>query len=185
MQRLFNTGRGQTWLLAAVYFIFGILLCFFASSILVTATRILGGCLALYGAFQLYLYFSRRQQGYAPGSQLSIGLATAVFGLIFLFSPESLISIFPVAGGIVLVVNSLVQMQKAFQLRDYGCENWFMTLIVAAVMLAAGAIILLRPVQTASFILQIVGISLMAEAVMMFWSQHEIDKYMPRGDREV
>ena len=184
MQRLFNTGDGQTRLLALVYFVFGILLCFFASSILVTATRILGGCLALYGALQLYLFYAGRQKGTATGAQLCIGVATVLFGLIFVISPESLISIFPVAGAIILIVNSLIQMQKAFQLRDYGCEGWTMTLIFAVVLLVAGAIILLRPVQTASFILQIVGISLMAEAIMMFWSQHEIDKYMPRGPRE-
>ncbi len=135
MKRLFSSGTQQTGLLALVYFIFGVLLCFFATSILITATRILGGCLILYGALQLYLFFSGRQSGQANGTRLAAGAATVIFGGIFLFSPESLISIFPVAGAIILIVNSLVQIQKAFQLRDYGCEGWSMTLMLALVLL--------------------------------------------------
>lgn len=179
MRNLFDTSDGQTKLLAAIYLIFGILLCFFARNILLTATRVIGVVMALYGAFELYVYFIRHTS--ASTNALFVGVPAVLFGLIFTFSPESLIAIFPVVGGIVLIVNSLVQMQKAFVLKDYGCDTWNWTLILAIVLLAAGVIILLRPVQTASFILQIVGISLMAEAVMMFWSQHEIDKYMPRG----
>lgn len=178
MSKFFDPTSRQNRLLGLVYLIFGILLCFFSRSILLTCTRIMGVCLVLYGIWCLYDYFIRRKST-APGT-FFVGLPCVVFGLVFAFSPESLLSIFPVLGGVMLIVNSIIQMQKAFTLKDYGFENWGIALVLAIVLMVAGVIVLLRPIQTLSFILKLVGVCLMVEAVMVWYTQYEVDKFMPR-----
>ena len=59
MNSFFKQTESQTRIFALVYIVFGFILCFFNKSILFTATRIIGGVLLLYGAYQLYLYFVR------------------------------------------------------------------------------------------------------------------------------
>lgn len=174
MSGFFDPTSRQTNLLALIYLIFGILLCFFSRQILLTGTRIVGGILVLYGAWCLYCYFGRRLPG---TTNFFVGIPCVVFGVVMLFSPESLLAIFPVLGGVILIVSSAVQMQKAFTLRSYHFENWFVSLILAVVLLICGVIVLLRPIQTLSFILQLVGICLMVEAVMTWYTQHELDKF--------
>jgi uncharacterized membrane protein HdeD (DUF308 family) len=161
---------------ALIYFVFGLLLCFFSASILVTATRIIGGLLALYGAFQLYLYFGRRKT--INGTYLFAGVPCLLFGLVFVFSPESLISIFPVIGGVVLIINSIMQMQRSFVLKDHGFENWFWTFVLSILLLIAGIVVLLKPVQAMAFILQLVGAGLIVESVVILYNQYELNKVM-------
>lgn len=44
--------------------------------------------------------------------------------------------------------------------------------------LVVGVIILLRPIQTLAFILQLVGVCLIIEGVIMLINEHEVNKYI-------
>lgn len=178
MSKLFSPSGQQANLLALVYFLFGILLCFFSRSILLTFTRIMGGVLLIYGAWSLYSYFGHRVQ--SNTASFFMGIPCVVFGIVMLVSPDSLLAIVPVLGGVILIINSMIQMQKSFMLKSYGFENWLVTLILAVVLMVCGVIVLLRPIQTLSFIFQLVGICLIVEAVMIWYTQHEIKEYQPR-----
>lgn len=176
MNSFFKQTESQTRIFALVYIVFGFILCFFNKSILFTATRIIGGVLLLYGAYQLYLYFAKKQ--FASTSTLIFGVLSALFGLFFLISPQSLIAILTVLCGVILILNSAMQMQKSFTLRSHGYDNWIYAFIISLVILIGGIILLLRPIQTMKFILQLVGICLMVEGVIILVNQHEINKYL-------
>lgn len=105
------------------------------------------------------------------------GLERAVW-LILLISPQSLIAILPVLCGVILILNSAMQMQKSFTLRSHGYDNWIYAFIISLVILIGGIILLLRPIQTMKFILQLVGICLIVEGVIILVNQHEINKYL-------
>lgn len=178
---MFKMNSSQSKVMAAIYLVFGLLLCFFSTNILITSTRVIGGILTLYGIWQLYVYFGRRNTTNA--SSLFVGVPCILFGLVMLVSPESLISIFPVVGGIILIVNSLIQMQKSFVLKDYGFENWVWAFFLSLALLVAGVVILLKPVQSLSFILQLIGVCLIVECVMILFNEYELGKYLP-GNRK-
>ena len=99
-------------------------------------------------------------------------------------SPESIISILPILAGILLIINSIIQLQKAFLLRDYGFDNWKITAGIAVFALIVGVILWLRPLQSVAFILQIIGCALIFEGAMLFGFDHTVRKYKKRFEKE-
>lgn len=95
-----------------------------------------------------------------------------------IFSPQSLIAIIPVLAGVILIVNSIMQMQRSFILKDHGFDNWLWTFVISVVTMVAGIVVLLQPIQTLAFILQVVGVFLIVEGIIMLFNEHEIKKYM-------
>ena len=161
---------------ALIYFILGIILCFFNKSILTMGTRIIGGILIIFGGIELYIYFVKRTSSSAI--PLFIGLPVTAFGCIMLFSPESIIAIIPILAGILLIINSIIQLQKSLILKDYGYENWIYNFGISIVLILAGTLLFLKPIQSVAFLLQIIGICLIIESISMLISHHEIKKYL-------
>lgn len=167
---------GQTQMMALIYFIFGIILCFFGSSILLGAARVLGIVMVVYGIYLLYLYFGKRAN--TSTVPLIEGLPTLVIGLVIAISPAALVSIFPVVIAILIIFNSIVQMQKSFILKDMHDPSWMMGLVFSIIMLLAGIILLLRPIQALSYVLKVVGVVLIVEAIFMLIQSFQEKKYM-------
>ena len=161
---------------ALAYLVFGLILCFLNKNILTIATRIIGGLAIVYGGIQLYFYFVKRTSSSAI--PLFIGLPTTAFGCLMLFSPESIISIIPIVVGILLIINSIIQMQKSLILKDNGYENWIYNFVVSVILLLIGIILFLKPIQSIAFLLQIIGVCLIVEAISMLISHREVNKYL-------
>ncbi|MEY8257501.1 HdeD family acid-resistance protein [uncultured Dubosiella sp.] len=176
MNNFIKQTNSQQRLFAIIYIVFGIILCFFNKGILIMAARVLGVILLAYGILELYIYFVRRQN--VTAIPLYTGLPCTLAGLFMIFSPQSLIAIIPVLAGVILIVNSIMQMQRSFILKDHGFDNWLWTFVISVVTMVAGIVVLLQPIQTLAFILQVVGVFLIVEGIIMLFNEHEIKKYM-------
>ena len=176
MYNFFKQANSQLRLFAIIYMVFGLILCFFNKSILTMSARVIGGVLLAYGVYELYVYFMKRQT--VSSVPLFTGVPCALIGGFMIFSPESLVAILPVFAGNNLVLNSVMQKKKALKLKDHGIENCIWKFIVSLVTLVVGVIILLRPIQTLAFILQLVGVCLIIEGVIMLINEHEVNKYI-------
>lgn len=166
MNHLINPTQKEVRIQALLYLIGGILLFILNNDLLMIATRILGVILIAIGGTLLYMYFIKRAS--IDAGPLFTGLPAALIGLLMLISPESLIAILPVLTGIVMIINSIMQLQKAFLLKDYGFSNWTITAGIAAIALLFGVLFLFRPLQSVAFILQIIGIALIVEGCLLF-----------------
>jgi uncharacterized membrane protein HdeD (DUF308 family) len=175
MNLFLHTTKSQVAMMALVYFVFGLLLCFFDTTVLTVATRLLGVAAIIYGWYLLYRFFYLKANKSAM--PIYIGIPCILFGLVMAFSPESLIRIIPALVAVLLILNSIIQIQKAFTLKSLGFAYWFGAFILSLVMLVAGFVILLQPIQALSFILPIVGIALMAEGIVLFFNLYELNKY--------
>lgn len=176
MKHVFKELDHEMKLFAIIYFLFGLVLCFFNKNILIVTTRIVGIVFVVFGLFQLYLYFFYRRS--ASTTPLFLGIPATFIGCMMLFSPESFVAILPVLGGVILSINSIIQMQKSFLLKDYGYDNWIYNFAISVILLGVGIILLLKPIQSLKFILQLVGICLIIESICILFNQHEIKKYI-------
>ena len=176
MKNMFKEYNKEIQMMAVCYILFGIILCLFNKNILMIGARIIGVIVLIYGAIQLYFYFFQRRS--ASAVPLFIGLPSVAFGALMLFSPESVIAIIPILSGFLIIVHSIIQIQKSLILKDYQYENWIWSFAINIVLLLVGTIILLKPVQTVAFVLKIVGVCLILEAISMLISQREVKKYL-------
>ena len=161
--------------LAAIYIVGGILLCFFNTDIIIIGTRIIGGALTLLGIYFLYYFFGRRTS--ANASPFFIGLPCILMGLFMLIKPTTLVAILPILIGILFIISSLLSLQKAFMLRDLGITTWKISLGGDIIILIFGIILLLNPIRTLSFILQLVGLFLILDGIFLFWNDFLFHKY--------
>lgn len=161
-----NPTRKDTILLAILYAIFGLVLCFFHGSILSTIVRIIGIVVIAYGAYMLYGYFFAQKN--SDMTLMISGIPAVIFGLFMAVWPQTLINMVPIVAGIVLLFNSVVQIQRALVMKRAGLAEWTLTLVLALVMLAIAVFLIIRPANVTSMLVWITGIALMIEAVILF-----------------
>lgn len=170
-----NLDDQDTRLVACIYVVAGILLCFFEVNIILMGTRILGLVLALLGAYFLYAFFKKRSS--TNSSPFFVGLPSVLIGGLMLFSPESVVATLPILVGVLFIISSVLSMQKAFTLKDMGMPTWRIPLGGDVIILIIGVVLLLNPIRSLSFILQLVGLFLIIEGIFVFWGEHLLRKY--------
>lgn len=162
---LVNPTKTDSLLLALMFVGAGFVLALFSGSLLTTLIRIFGIVLAVYGAYELYLYFGvHRSTNMSP---MIIGIPSLILGLFLSFWPQALLNVFPMIAGIILVFNSVIQIQRALVMRSAGMSSWVMTLVLALVMLAAGIFLVVRPGSMINMILRLTGYALIVEGVII------------------
>lgn len=182
MNHLMNPNTKEIRIMALLYIVAGILLFILNNNFLVIAVRIFGVILIAIGGTLLYTYFGKRLS--VDASPLFVGLPSVLIGILMIASPESIIAILPILVGVLLIINSIMQLQKAFLLRDYGFTNWHITAGIAVFALILGVVLWLRPLQSVAFILQIIGCALIFEGFMLFGFDHTIKKYKKQFEKE-
>lgn len=160
-----NPSRKDALLLALMYLAFGLVLCFFSGSLLITIVRILGIALIVYGCYELYIYFVVHKS--TDMSPMIIGIPSVILGLVLACWPNMLISFFPIIAGILLLFNSITQIQRSLVMRSAGISSWVMTLVMSLVMLAVAVFLIVRPMNVISFILKLTGAALIVEAIVV------------------
>lgn len=160
---LVNPSKTDSLLLAVMFALGGLVLCMFSGSLLTTIVRILGLVLVVYGCYELYVYFGlHRSTNMSP---MIIGVPAAILGLFLACWPNMLINFFPIIAGILLIFNSIVQIQRALVLRSSGISSWTMTLVFALIALAVGVFLVIRPGSMVNILLRLTGFALIFEAV--------------------
>ncbi|WP_297238036.1 DUF308 domain-containing protein [uncultured Faecalicoccus sp.] len=175
MNHLINPRRKEVRMMALFYILFGLILIFLNKDLLSIAIRILGVALVAAGITFLYTYFGKRIS--VDTTPLFAGLPCLLVGIFLILSPESLIAMLPILTGIVIMVNSIIQLQKSFLLKDYGFSNWKISAIVSAICLGIGILLLLKPLQSVAFLMQVIGLSLIVEGVLLFGYDYTLHKY--------
>lgn len=162
-------------ILAISYVVFGLIICLFNVSILTMAIRFFGTITLLISGYLLYTYFVQRIS--TSISPLFIGLPGLLISILMIFSPESVLAMLPILVGFLLIINSIIHMQKSLVLKDYGYPRWNVNLIFSILVLITGVVLLFQPIQSLSIIMQILGIALITEAIFMLINQHILKKY--------
>lgn len=162
-------------ILAISYVVFGLIICLFNVSILTMAIRVFGTITLLISGYLLYTYFVQRIS--TSISPLFIGLPGLLISILMIFSPESVLAMLPILVGFLLIINSIIHMQKSLVLKDYGYPRWNVNLIFSILVLITGVVLLFQPIQSLSIIMQILGIALITEAIFILINQHILKKY--------
>ena len=159
---------------ALLSLIFGLILCIFNVSILTSMTRFIGILSIIIAIIFLFLYFQRRMT--TTLTTLLLGLLLLAMGIYMTMRPTRFISILPMLIGILLIINSLSHFQKVLILKDQGFEQWKINLAGVIFILLIGIILLMKPIQSLDFILQLAGSFMIINAIMIFLDYHFLEK---------
>lgn len=132
---------------------------------------IVAALILISGVVLFIVYFARRERVplFSMGS-LSVGLTLTLIGIVLLAIPNILVTVLPVLLGCFLIFSGFNSLQTSVELVRLRVSRWYIPLIFAAAAIICGVLTLLNPFDTASVLMVFLGISLMAESVMMIVS---------------
>lgn len=125
------------------------------------------GVLALaYGLVHLVAYARAR----LPMMSYRYDLVQAIFGVgigtYVLLYPKTLIEMLPVVLGLIVLIDSIVKLQHAWDLKRLGYEEWWIILLGALVMIVLGLLMINYPFAAYLSIVMFTGMSLMVNGAI-------------------
>ena len=159
--------RNKT-ILAIASIVIGIFMMIRRGSMVADLLKIVGYLLLAAGAAYLIFYFIGKNR---EGIRLGYAAVAAVAGLVLILRPYSVLNIFPILAGAVLVVNGISNLIQASQ--GEGAPGY--SRIVAIVIIIIGALLIFRPFRIWDALVFIMGAALVLngladlDIIRRFW----------------
>ena len=159
--------RNKT-ILAIASIVIGVFMMIRRGSMVADLLKIVGYLLLAAGAAYLIFYFIGKNR---EGVRLGYAAVAAIAGLVLILRPYSVLNIFPILAGAVLVINGISNLIQASQ--GEGAPSY--SRIVAIVIIIIGALLIFRPFRIWDALVFIMGAALVLngladlDIVRRFW----------------
>lgn len=130
---------------------------------------ILGAAALLYGIYRIAAYFLHYDGAQEMRYGVAIGIGCALLGLFLLFKAQVVSEILGVIIGVAVIVDSVLRIQVAFDIRRMRGSQWLPLILSAACVLLIGTLLLFNPftaVQTATIV---AGVALIIDGALTIW----------------
>lgn len=166
---------------ALAYIVLGCIMAFHPTTVNTALCYAIGGALTVYGLFNLITFFVSKNAYF--GFELIIGITAAAFGVFFLISPHSIFGMISTIIGILIIVDSSIDIKRAVQLKILGFRKWWVSFLISLAVIAFAICAIVFHTFFADVIMVIFGIILVYEGasalVLMFLIGNFTRKYAP------
>ena len=115
--------------------------------------------------------------------ELVIGVISTGFGIFALFSPTSIAAIINIPIGIIIIVDSIMDMKHSLTLRSLGMRKWWIPFIIAIVMIIFSLTTIFFTNIFGALLMIALGIALIYEGVSGFSLIILLSRYHKEYDR--
>ena len=130
---------------SAVFLFLGIILIKHPEDTIRYVSYILGALLIAFGVIRLNTYFSLREKFQYYDFNLMLGSLCFLIGLVIITFGKTIASIFGIVIGIWIVLSSVNRIHLSLKLKDSGLKYWYISLIVAILVLMVGLYVIFTP----------------------------------------
>lgn len=155
-------------LAAAPYLVLGLVLLLWPGTTAAVICYAFGGILVVYGAAAILSFFLSRAAAFV--FDLFLGIAALALGIFLLVRPQVIISILPIVLGLFILVDGLLNLLRAFELRRLEYQRWGVSLALSLISLALGLVILFHPYLAAEALVMVIGGVFIYEGVSDIWT---------------
>lgn len=170
MKTLFADVKKDQVLAAVAGLVLGLLLLIFPESSGIVICYVCAAAVAIFGIMHLINYFVYKGPEHIYRYDLTQGIVGIALGVFLFISPKFLLGVLPVVLGIVIIIDSVVKLQNAFDYMRMGYGRWWIMLILSVVTCALGVLILTDPFMAAMTLLTFIGISMIVNSVIDLWN---------------
>lgn len=157
MREFFKNMKISFILAAALYIVLGLILLIWPNTSGDVICFSLGLLLLLYGVITIISFFVHDSRLGAFRFELVLGVAGTALGILFLARPSVVLSILPVVLGVYIIIDALLNLKRAVELRRMAYPYWWAVLILSLISVALGVFILFRPYMTARVLIMVIG----------------------------
>lgn len=152
--------------LSAVLGALGILLVAMPDFFAPFLVRICGISLILFGMVKLVGYFSKDLFQLAFQYDLALGVLLLILGGALVVRPGRIVNFVSIVLGVYILIDGLLKVQIALDAKRFGIRQWLLILLAALLTGTAGFLLILRPMESARFLIMLAGIALLAEGIL-------------------
>lgn len=152
------------------YMVLGLILIIWPDQARQIICYLLGAAALLYGLYRIIDYFARKQLA-EGGVQIGValGIACVVLGLFLLFKANTVVAVLAGVIGVAVVIDSILRLQIALNLRRFSAAGWLALLITAVVTLIFGVLLLFNPFKAVKAATIIAGAALLVDGGFTLW----------------
>ena len=153
-----------------VYMVLGLILIIWPDQARQIICYLLGAAALLYGAYRIIDYFARKQMS-EGGVQIGValGIACVVLGLFLVFKANTVVAVLAGVIGVAVVIDSILRLQIALNLRRMTASGWLPLFITALVTLIFGILLLFNPFDAVKVATIVAGAALLVDGVFTLW----------------
>ena len=155
------------WSLAAavLFILLGISLIIWPLDATTFIYNTLGVLILVYGSTKIIGYFKSDESDALFQFDVVLGVVAAVLGLLLIFATQLFVSLLPILMGIFLIVEGVLKIRPALDLRTAGFDGWWWALVVAALVLGCGVFLIINPCTGASLAAIFLGAALIVDGI--------------------
>lgn len=144
---------------------------------------VIGAGFVFYGVVHITAYILVKDEDIFQ-FDLAKGLITSAIGLFFIFKPTFIVSLLPLALGIVILCNGIMSLQSACNFYRNGKKHWLTVFIPSLITIILGVLVVINPFEWAKTLLIIIGCILIWNAIWDIWTHYCITKRIKEFEKK-
>ena len=148
--------------------------------IIKTLIQVMGIIILLCGVIDFAGYFKMSEEEKLFNYGIMKGVLELCIGILFIFKFETLVDIFSIIIGLIIIFINLFKLQLSLNLKQVENTNWFVGVIISTISLILGIVIILDPFGTTKILVitsgAIIGISELCNIIYSFMILSQIKK---------
>lgn len=157
MKYRFEKFSRNNTLLSILMLILGLLLFLWPGKTLELAATILGIALLAGAAVSFFSWYRDRHVVGAGYATLAIALVCLLAGIVVLAAPRGIVSLLPKLIGIAVLLNGILNLAQAAEMRNMGGIRWSSPLVMAVLTIAAGLFLILFSFSAMKAAVMVIG----------------------------
>ena len=164
-----------------VYIVIGLLLIIWPDAARQIIIYALGAAALLYGGYRIVDFFVRKE--HLSGTiqiGVALGIGCLLLGLFLIFKAAVVVALLAAIIGVAVIIDSVLRLQVALNLRHAGVKNWLLLLVTALLTLVFGILLLFNPFTAIKVATIIAGVSLLIDGGFSLWGLLQTESSAPK-----
>ena len=151
---------------ALVFMLLGLALLLWPEVSLRVVCYLFGGVILVKGLLSVWSYLRAGERAFFDYFSLVFGVAAAALGAFLLMKPDTVVSVLPLLVGLYVIVDGVVRLRSALELRAMGYRNWWSFLVLAGLSAVLGVLMVANPFKTVELLVMAIGLVLLVEGAV-------------------
>ena len=151
--------------MAIIYVVIGILMLVRPKFICDAVNYIIGTFIIIVGLTYLFKLLQDKNIREFSKLELLIGFFAIGFGIFLIINSNLLVSILPLAAGIIILIDALSQISSGFKLKKCGNKTWYINILVGVLFLSCAIFVIINAKETSYLIVKLIGAVLMLDGL--------------------
>lgn len=179
MSDFFGKVRGGAIVGYILCVIFGVIICIWPGTVLMTICRIAGILLLLLGIFRLFVCI-KDASVLGKGYPMFVGILLCVLGIWIISAPGTFLKLIPIVIGVLLIYHGVKNIYTSIQERRSRDSRWWISMVIAVLSVVFGIVLMRCAFLALEIGMIIIGIALIYTGISGLWASHHEKNHRDR-----